>query len=438
MEGFVLSRLKIHENKSNFIRDGKPFFYLADTIWSAFTNVTIEEWEFYLEKRKMQGYNVLQINTLPQWDRCVADTGIYPFASEDGQKFDFSKYNQDYYERAKKMCQMAVDKGFELALVVLWLNYVPGTWGSRMLDMNIMPKEYVKKYTDKVISEFDQFEPIYVVSGDTDFDTDDAIEYYQIALDELCKKSPSTLKTLHIKRGYDVIPEEFLDKIDFYMYQSGHNAMEQRMAYMLPQQISEKYPKKPIVNAEPCYEQMGYSRMQYGRFGVKEIRQAAWSSILSGACAGVTYGAHGIWNWHRINSPKNSVLGEGFDSPNPWQEALQFEGAWDYGFLKYLLEENRVEELIPCQELLENASEEIRIAKTKEGNYFIYVPYSTQVVIRESLKGYEIKAIDLQTRQIVYVTPDYRENKTFLKMLPISHDIVYIMKKKMTDIKREE
>ena len=312
-----MGKLEIDNNKSNFLLDGRPFFYLADTIWSAFTNITLEEWEYYLRRRREQGFTVLQINTLPQWDRCMSDTGLYPFAMENGYKFDFTRWNDGYYENARKMCRMAVEQGFQLALIVLWLNYVPGTWGSKMTDINVMPEEFVEPYTARVVKEFDEFQPIYVISGDTDFDSPEAVSYYRTALDTVCRLSPETLKTMHIKRGYDVIPEEFIDKLDFYMFQSGHNRDAQDMAYILPERIREKYPEKPVLNSEPCYEQMGYSRQKYGRFHAEDIRKAAWSSILSGACAGVTYGAHGIWNWQKINKPANPILGEGFDSPFP-------------------------------------------------------------------------------------------------------------------------
>ena len=79
-----MGKLEIDNNKRNFLLDGRPFFYLADTIWSAFTNITLEEWEYYLRRRREQGFTVLQINTLPQWDRCMSDTGLYPFATENG------------------------------------------------------------------------------------------------------------------------------------------------------------------------------------------------------------------------------------------------------------------------------------------------------------------------------------------------------------------
>lgn len=423
-----MSKLKIDKNNYNFIKDNQTFFYLADTIWSAFTNVTIEEWEYYLKKRKMQGFNVLQINTLPQWDRCMSDVGVYPFPTKDGHQFEFSSFNEAYFERARKMCQMAVEQGFQLALVVLWLNYVPGTWGSRMFDKNIMPKDFVATYASKITEEFDEYDPIYIVSGDTDFDTPETIDYYETALDVICEKSPDSLKTLHIKRGYDFIPEQFLEKIDFYMFQSGHNKLEQDMAFVLPERFAEKYPKKPIINAEPCYEQMGFSREEYGRFEEADIRKAAWSSLLSGACAGVTYGAHGIWNWNKINRPKNTILGEGFDKPFTWQEAIEFPGAWDYSFIKYLLSKYKIKELVPMNQILENQTKQIRIAKG-EDKYFIYAKHNTNIILLKELKGYQATAIDLQTRRVALLDITADSQKTTIEMHPFYYDALIVLEK---------
>lgn len=423
-----MGRLKIGNNKSGFTLDGKPFFYLGDTIWSAFTNVTLEEWDYYLHVRKTQGFNVLQINTMPQWDRCMSDVGVYPFATEDGMKFDFSAWNEEYYERARKMCAMAVKEGFQLALVVLWLNHVPDTWGSNMLDINVMPEAFVKEYAQKIVDEFDEFDPIYVISGDTDFETETAIRYYQTALEVICEKSPESLKTLHIRRGYDLIPEELNEKIDFYMFQSGHNAKGQHMAYVLPENMLKKYPKKPMINAEPCYEQMGYSRQEYGRFGQREVRQAAWTSLLSGASAGVTYGAHGIWNWQKRNCPKNPVIGEGFDEPLCWQDAIKFPGAWDYGFMKNVLRKFGNQELVPASEMIGNATEKIRMAETEDG-YLIYVPYNTKVCINKELSGYTCRALDLEEKWVADVDMSIQDGRTVVAMHPFQQDVLLVIEK---------
>lgn len=422
-----MGKLETDNNKSNFLLDGRPFFYLADTIWSAFTNITPEEWEYYLRRRKEQGFTVLQINTLPQWDRCMSDTGLYPFATEDGHKFDFTRWNDRYYENAREMCRIAVEHGFQLALVVLWLNYVPGTWGSRITDVNVMPTGFVETYASRVVKEFDEFQPVYVISGDTDFESPEAVSYYRTALDTVCRLSPGTLKTMHIKRGYDVIPEEFIDKLDFFMFQSGHNRDAQDMAYILPERFREKYPEKPVINSEPCYEQMGYSRQKYGRFRAEDIRKAAWSSILSGACAGVTYGAHGIWNWQKINKPSNPILGEGFDSPFPWEEAIQFPGAWDYGFIRSFLADRNIRKLVPANGLLDNSTPEIRMAQTEDGRFLIYLPYSTMVKIRKELQGCTVKAFDLDTGKQAWTDSSIRNGCTVIEMHPFHSDALLLV-----------
>lgn len=423
-----MSRLKIADNQTNFELDGKPFFYLGDTVWSAFTNITMEEWEYYLERRREQGFNVLQINILPQWDRCLADTGLYPFATEDGQKLDFSKWNQSYYQNARAMCSKAVNQGFQLALVVLWLNYVPGTWGNKIYSANVMPQKVLEKYVERVVDEFDEFEPIYIISGDTDFESPEAVDFYGEALRIIHEKSPESLKTFHIKRGYDVIPEAFLNKIDFYMFQSGHNRDGQSEAFHLPERIRKKYPQKPMINAEPCYEQMGYSRQRYGRFRAMDIRHAAWSSLLSGACAGVTYGAHGIWNWQKMNKPVNPILGEGFDVSVPWEKAIHFPGAWDYGMIRRMFKVLQLEELIPCNELLANQTEEIRMAYAPTGKYVLYLPSSTRVVLNREMDLEEVTAVDLEKKRSASLLSHKENGTTVIDMHPFEADALLILR----------
>ena len=54
-----MERVTIAPDKEHFLRGGKPFFWVGDTVWSAFTNPTEEEWKEYLRFRKTQGFNVL-------------------------------------------------------------------------------------------------------------------------------------------------------------------------------------------------------------------------------------------------------------------------------------------------------------------------------------------------------------------------------------------
>lgn len=103
-----MPRLKISESKDYFVDEqGKKFFYLADTVWRAFTNISIEEWAEYLDYRKMQNFNALQIDILPQWDANPSDINILPFKLKTDGSWDFYNINQTYFDRAEQMVKMA-------------------------------------------------------------------------------------------------------------------------------------------------------------------------------------------------------------------------------------------------------------------------------------------------------------------------------------------
>lgn len=410
--------LTITQDHKNFLKDGKPFFYLADTCWPAFTNITDEEWDYYLEKRKMQGFNTLQINILPQWDASATDLNWQPFADNDPMQL-----NDAYFEHARNMALKAKEEGFELALVVLWCNYIPGTWASNMFKKGILPYEFIVPYIAKVHETFSDLDPIYVISGDTDFPEEETEKYYITAAKELRRLAPNHLFTTHIKGRYSYIPEELEKLLDLRFFQSGHNAKDLTMPYSLSETMQEKYPEvKPLINSEPCYEEMGYSGNQYGRWKQYDIRRAAWVSVLSGASAGVTYGAGGIYSWHKTKKNFGSLLGEGFDQPKSWEEAMSFPGAWDYGLLARIMKGRSI---TPRQDLLVNPTTEIRVAEDQNGELLIYVPCNTRV--RLKLDGdYDFKALDLVHKNIADLTVSKKDDVSIVAMHPFGEDALLI------------
>ena len=152
-----MSKLRISDTKDFFMKDGRPFFYLADTVWMAFTHINMDEWEEYLEYRKMQGFNALQISMLPVLhDMTESILDIHPFEVDSNGKYNYYKINDEYFDRAQKMVEMACQKGFVPALAVLWVNYVPGTWAAVRVPGNQMPLDAVKPYTEYVTKLFVQ------------------------------------------------------------------------------------------------------------------------------------------------------------------------------------------------------------------------------------------------------------------------------------------
>lgn len=420
--------LQVSADHTRLLRDGEPFFWLADTCWSAFTNISDAEWIEYLDTRAGQGFNVLQINTLPQWDRCGTLLDRHPFPLADGMRYDFSVIRPDYFRHAQEMCRAAVDRGFTLALVVMWCNYVPDTWASHIFDGNIIPEDRVEPIVRTICESFNQFEPVYIVSGDTGFDSEDSVRRYRLVTDLVDRYAPGALKAYHIKGRYDGLPQEFGERADLYFYQSGHNAAAQAMCHTLANHFSSRTPRRPVVNSEPCYEQMGYSHKVYGRFRRTEVRSALWNSLLAGADAGITYGAHGVWNWWKPGMPKNPIGGEGFLQAMPHEKALRFPGAADYAFAKRFFLERGMPLLQPCQEILPQYGEFIRAART-EDEVFLYVPASAPLMLNGGWSGWSASALDLESGEALPLAMEESGGVTRLEMAPILGDALLVLKR---------
>jgi hypothetical protein len=86
-------------------------------------------------------------------------------------------------------------------------------------------------------------------------------------------------------------------------------------------------PTKAVVNGEPPYE--AHPATDGGTcsplFGDGEVRYAFWSSVLSGATLGHTYGGQGVWNWKRPGDDETPVAGPQIGPV--WWEALHHPGA---------------------------------------------------------------------------------------------------------------
>lgn len=426
-----MGNITISENGRYLKRENEKFFYLADTCWSVFTNATMEEWQEYLIYRKMQGFNVLQINILPQWDASESDLQIYPYKLNSDGSFDFNCRNIKYFNRAEKMLEMAVERGFIPALVLLWCNYVPDTWANKFMENNKMPYEHVGPYVKYAAQKFSKFNPIWIISGDTNFPTELSIKYYETALNKIKELCPKLLTTLHIQGRLVDIPEQLMNNknLDFYVYQSGHNNDYRHMAYEMAENFYNKDITRPVINLEPCYEQMGFSRKQYGRFTRFDVRKAAWQSLLAGANAGITYGAHGIWSWHKRGKKFGFYAGEGFDYPYDWRESLRFEGAWDYAYAKWFFEAHDLMLAEPL-DIVKNETREIRaLGKLDLSVIAVYVPVNTTIKLSINLNNYDLKIIDLEHKKIALPKVSFYKDETIIEMHKFNEDVVIIAEK---------
>ena len=424
-----MQKLTVNPQKDGFLsEDGSSFFYFADTCWGAFTNISIGEWEEYLDFRRRQCFDALQINILPQWDRSRTEQEFHPFSSGPDGKPDYFHPEESYFKRTRQFLKAAVDRGFLPVLAVLWCNYVPGTWASRNHPELTIPFEAVKPYAAFIAHQFAEFHPVYLISGDTDFKTQETIRYYLAAMRTIKSVCPDSLTSFHLAGGLTDLPEEIEKSpdLDFYMYQSGHGRESQHLSYEMAEAFSRKSVKRPVVNGEPCYEGHGFGN-EYGRFCAFDVRKAIWSSLLSGAKAGFAYGVHGIWDFHRKGAAFPS---EAFSKmPFPWRTALQLPGAWDASFARRVFEDWGFADLEPA-DLLIGGFPGIRTAVSKSGDKIaVYLPYALEVTLRSEWKGFRWTLVNLRERR--FENPDVIlcRGKTVIQMPDINGDALIFGRK---------
>lgn len=392
-------------------KDGKRFFYLADTLWSALTNVEMPDWRFYLDTRKAQGFNAVQINVMRQWDSSVPIPGREPFkliAKEDGKyAYDYDQPNENYFANAEKMLEEMVKRDMTPVLVILWGNFVPGTWMQNFISNETMPFEKLAQYTKYVVKRFKKFHPIWFVSGDVGFvdngkqDPQLTEKYYREVLRVAKTEDPDDLFTFHINGESLALPEDFLGKIDFFSFQSGHGYPGQNTAYSIPQLMREKGYKGPIIDTEPCYE--GMTRMgapEPSRYSAWDVRKAGWRAVLSGADAGLGYGSFGIWPWTDNARPEAEKASgfKGLMTRFDWRQCLSFHGAKDFGFLKRIILETAPKGLkAVAAPVADNPG--IRAAES-EDYWLIYLPAVDAFDFGQlGIQVEECTVVDLETRQ---------------------------------------
>ena len=98
---------------------------------------------------------------------------------------------------------------------------------SSLIPDGVLPFDCLKNYVEKVHETFSKFEPLYIVSGDTDFPTQESIKYYAYVASALKKLAPSCLLTTHIKGRYNIYSKRNISVFrSVFFIKSGHNAKD--------------------------------------------------------------------------------------------------------------------------------------------------------------------------------------------------------------------
>jgi len=378
------------------LRDGQPTFLLADTVWAAFGGASPDEWLDHLERRRRQGFNALLFSILPiEHDRSTGTRS--PYAIRDG-RIDFAAGDAAYWDDAERVLTTARAHGFTPMLVLLWNNFVPGTWGAGLTPDHVMDAEQTTSYVAEAVARFARFDPIWIVSGDDDLNDDTALARYSAVAAQVRELAPEQLVTWHdtpTARMPRAIADG--DLIDFHGLQSGHNEAWDTLPAELTRYYRAMEVDRPIINLEPCYEGLGRFAGRE-RHSAADVRRASWTGVVAGAAAGLGYGAHGVWSWHRRG--EDFAAGDVHGHPFPFSVAAAFPGADDVAFLRRVVEDERLWGLDGDAELLAAEPSGAIAGQTPEGAVAVYAPSAFALTLRgRATPDLDVRVYDLAARR---------------------------------------
>src|SRR5690348_16295455 len=126
-----MQTLSISSNKRFFqTKDGKPFFWLGDTGWLLFSKTSREDAIFYLQTRKDQGFNLIQVMVLHE----VNEKNVYgdpalknrdvskPLITPGNDYRDAKAY--DFWDHVDFIIDEAAKRGLYVGLVPVWGSIV--------------------------------------------------------------------------------------------------------------------------------------------------------------------------------------------------------------------------------------------------------------------------------------------------------------------------
>lgn len=353
------------------MRDDKPFFWLGDTAWELFQRLNREEADEYLKHRSEQGFTVIQAVALANLDGLHTPNAYNELPLEND---DPARPREEYFKHVDYIIDQANKYGLVIGLLP--------TWGDKVLQLwregpEIFTPENAKIYGKWLGNRYkDRKNIIWILGGDRNPRTPTQEEIWRNMAKGIVEGvggNDKALITFHPQ------PNEFGsaqwfhndDWLDFNMFQNGH--CRDQAVYDRIQRVYNKLPAKPVLDAEPLYEDhvicndpgdLGYS-------STYDIRKYAYLDIFSGAF-GHTYGCHDVWQFYDPNKKSRIYV------RNPqiyWKEAMDLNGASQMKFVRKLMESRPLLDRVPDQSLIieNNSPAAERIQATCGKDYlFIY------------------------------------------------------------------
>ena len=359
---------------------------MGDTAWELFHRLSYDESDHYLRNRADKGFTVIQAVILAELNGLTDPNanGDLPLIEQDP-----TRPNEAYFAHVDRVVERGNALGLTMALLPTWGDKFNLKWG---VGPEVFTAENARVYGRWLGERYGDADVVWVLGGDRPPEEPDdfaIIDAMAAGLREVVDHrqlityhpsgSASSSKWWH-ERGW----------LDFNLFQSGH-AKRADANHRYVTRDRALAPAKPVLDGEPCYEDIpvNFKAGELGWFNDFDVRRAAWWSMLEGA-AGHTYGHHAIWQmWQPGRSPILAVR-------TPWQQALDYPGAWQMGVMRRTLERIAWQRLQPASDRVLDGPDEpaaaVRAAVDGDGRFaVVYSPHGATFSL--NLDGLQAGAI---------------------------------------------
>ncbi len=383
-----LPQLRVSPNGHFLVTSaGTPFFWLGDTAWQLFHRLSREEADEYLRNRAAKGFTVIQAVALAELDGLTTPNahGRRPLIDNDPARPDVQEGpDNDYWDHVDYIVQRANSLG-------MYIGFLP-TWGDKWQAARrgssppVFQVDNARVYGRWLGERYRTAAVVWILGGDRNVNSAAEREIIDAMAQGLREGDGGAhLITFH-PRGPGQSSAQLQDAswLDLNMSQSSHGARDHDNGLFAAHDYA-LMPPRPTVDGEPRYEQIAVGFYNRGatralRFDDYDVRQAAYWSLLAGAC-GHTYGHNSVWQmWAPGRDP---VL----DADTSWREALDHPGAFQMGCVRRLFESRPWQELVPDESFIVDAARhggaKVRGAHAADGSFaLVYSPRGESFTVR--------------------------------------------------------
>lgn len=405
-QNYLSSKKLVVSEEGRYLKydNGEPFFWLGETGWLMPERLNRDEINFYLQKCKEAGFNVVQVQTINN----VPAINVYSkYSMVDGFNFkeidNFGEYG--YWDHMDYIVKTAEQKGIYIGMVCIW---------GGLVKSGLMDVEQARSYGEFLANRYKSYPNIiWMIGGDIQGDV--KTEVWEALAQTISSIDKNHLMTFHpFGRTSSATWFHNADWLDFNMFQSGHRRYGQRKGndnYSIQENTEEdnwryveyslsKKPLKPVIDAEPCYEGIpqGLHDPNEARWLAADVRRYAYWSVFAGSF-GHTYGNNSIMQFYRPG------FSPAYGAEKPWWDALNDEGFNQMQYLKNLILAFPYFERIPDQTVIagQNGERYDRAVATRGNDYLLVYNYTGRPL------QIDLKKITGEKKNVWWYSPDNGE-----------------------------